>query len=279
VSRVAIATTARYDDPEFDLLAAALGERGVTAVAAAWDDAGVDWSSFDATVIRSTWDYPKDHERFVRWARSVTRLHNPAGVVEWNADKRYLDDLARAGVPTIPTTYASGPEGATYPDGDVVVKPTVGGGSRGAKRFSRDERGAADDHVAALAALGHEAMVQPYVASVEADGETDVIVIDGVVSHAVVKHAPIGLDPDAEPSGPVAVVPATPTSDQLAVVEATLRAVPHDGPLLYARVDVVALDDGPAVIELEAIEPFLFLASSEGAASRLAAAVARRLGA
>jgi glutathione synthase/RimK-type ligase-like ATP-grasp enzyme len=276
VSLVAIATTSRFDDPEFDVLAAALASLGVEARLAAWDDASVDWGAFDATVIRSTWDYPMAHERFVTWARSVERLHNPGHVVAWNSDKRYLDDLAAAGVATIPTTYATGAADAEFPDVDFVVKPTVGGGSRGAKRFPRGAHADGASHVEALAAIGLTAMVQPYVTSVASAGETDVIVLDGVVSHAVVKHAPIGREATAEPSGPVQVDRIEPTPAQLEVVEAALRAVPGDGPLCYARIDLVALDSGPAVIEAELIEPFLFLGSASDAPARLAASIARR---
>jgi glutathione synthase/RimK-type ligase-like ATP-grasp enzyme len=278
VTEVALAATSATDDPDAPALVAALADVGVTARTVAWSDPVADWAGFGATVIRSTWDYPLAHEAFLQWAAGVPNLHNPAPVVAWNADKRYLDDLARAGVPTIPTSYADAGADARFPAGEVVVKPTVAGGSRGASRFGPEEHDAARAHVDAIRALGLTSMVQPFVGSVEAAGETDVVVLDGVVSHAVRKRAPLGLDPSAEPTGPLAVERCEPDRAQLAVVAAALGAVPHDGPLCYARVDLVALDDGPAVIEVELIEPFLFLAHEPTAAARLAAAVAARLG-
>lgn len=273
---VALASTGVVDDPDTPALRAALGGLGAEAVAVAWADPDVDWDRFDVTVIRSTWDYPMAHGEFLAWTRRVPNLHNPADVVAWNSDKRYLDDLAAAGVPTIPTTYATTRADAVLPDGDVVVKPTVAGGSRGAARFDAADHEGARAHVDTIAALGLESMVQPLVRSVETAGELDVIVVDGEVSHAVRKHAPIGRSASELPSGPVDVDAAAAGADELAVVAAALAAVPFAGPLCYARVDLVALATGPAVIEVEVIEPFLFLESSPDAAGRLAAAIVRR---
>jgi hypothetical protein len=277
VSAVALAATSIVDDPDAPALVAALGALGIEARPVAWTDVAVDWGAFDATVIRSTWDYPMAHTAFLDWARRVPDLWNPAEVVAWNSDKRYLGELAARGVPTIPTTYATSGAAAVIPEGPVVVKPTVAGGSRGAARFGANDHDAARAHVDAIVRLGLEAMVQPHVASVETKGETDVVVIDGAVSHAVVKFAPIGLEATDEPTGPLRVTTVEPDADQRGVVAGALAAIPFDAPLCYARVDLVELATGPAVIEVELIEPFLFLAEHPDAASRLAAAIAARV--
>src|SRR5947208_12420337 len=99
--RVALVTCAAFpqlgeDEP---LLLDALRERGVGAEPAVWDDPTVDWAGYDLVVVRSAWDYSSRRDQFVEWARSVPRLLNPADVIEWNTDKRYLATLARA-VPT-----------------------------------------------------------------------------------------------------------------------------------------------------------------------------------
>ena len=273
---VAIATNRLAEDSDEPALTEALAREGVRAVLAAWDDEDVDWASFAATVIRSTWDYPLRYDEFVAWARTVERLVNPGDVVVWNADKRYLDDLAARGVPTIATTYAQRGADASFPVGDFVVKPTVGGGSRGAKRFAPGDLDAARTHVDSLADQGRLAMIQPYVETVATLGETDVVVIDGEVSHAVRKHAPINLEATAAPAGPVSVERVTPSDAEHAAVAATLAAVPFASPLCFARVDLVAIASGPAVIEVELIEPFLFLEHGDTAADRLARAIARR---
>jgi glutathione synthase/RimK-type ligase-like ATP-grasp enzyme len=273
---VAIATNRLAEDPDQPALLAALAREGVRGVPAAWNDEDVDWNGFAATVIRSTWDYPLAYGEFVAWVPTVTRLINPSDVVVWNTDKRYLDDLAARGVPTIETTYAQTGEDATFPDADFVVKPTVGGGSRGAKRFASGDVAAARAHVDALAAQGRLAMIQPYIDTVATTGETDVIVIDGEVSHAVRKHAPINLEATAVPAGPVSVARVEPSAAERSVVAATLAAVPVVSPLCFARVDLVATRSGPVVIEVELIEPFLFLDHRDDAAARLARAIVRR---
>lgn len=269
---VALATTSSVEDPDLPALLAALASRGAHAVGVAWDDPDFDFSAPAITVIRSTWDYAGRHEAFLRWARAVGSLCNPFEVVAWNSDKHYLGDLAGAGVPVVETTYATSGEAAQLPDGDVVVKPVVGGGSRGVSRFSARDADAARRHVDALASRVGAAMVQPYVPAAER-GEVDVVVLAGEVSHAVRKHAPIGLDPDAAPQGPTSVEPVVVSREHLEVVDRALAAVPGGPDLCYARVDLLEAPEGPLVVELELIEPFLFLGTCEHAASRLAASI------
>jgi glutathione synthase/RimK-type ligase-like ATP-grasp enzyme len=276
VSLIALATTDVVDDPDLDALVAALHAEGFDAVPVAWDAHGFDWSVPDLVVIRSTWDYAPRVGEFLEWARGVPRLHNPAEVVVWNADKHYLGDLAARGAPVVATTHSARGGDATSPEGRFVVKPTVGAGSRGAHRFGPDEHDEAAAHVDVLADLGVMAMVQPYLEGIER-GETAVVVVDGVVSHAVRKFAPMGLPATALPAGPLAVEPVAPDRAELEVVDAVLRALPVSAPLCYARIDLVSTDDGPVVLEVELIEPFLFLTSNDDAASTLAGAIARRV--
>lgn len=274
---VAIATSEGVVDPDAPRLVAALADLGLAAAVAAWDDHAAPFAGAGLTVIRSTWDYMARHDAFVQWARATERLVNPADLVVWNSDKHYLDDLARLGVPVVATTYAARGDDAELPEGPCVVKPTVGGGSRGAARFGADEHHLARAHVDRLAAQGHVAMVQPYLEGIEA-GEVDVVVIDGVVTHALRKHAPLGRDAAEAPSGPAAAERCEPTDEELAAVAATLGALPTDAPPCYGRVDLVATPDGPVVLEVELIEPFLFLEHAPEVATALAAALAARLG-
>jgi glutathione synthase/RimK-type ligase-like ATP-grasp enzyme len=276
VSRVALATTSVVVDPDLDALIGALGRRGIDAVGVAWDDEAFDWAGPELVVLRSTWDYAPRAAQFLDWVRRVPRLHNPADVVSWNLDKHYLGDLAARGVPVVGTTYATHGDDAVLPVGAVVVKPAVGAGSRGAHRFAADEHAAARGHVDELASHGLVAMVQPYLEGIER-GETSVVVIDGTVSHAVRKYAPMDVPVGALPQGSTSE-PTEPSAAELEVVAAVLHAVPGADPLCYARIDLVGSDAGPVVLEAELIEPFLFLASHADAADTLAAAIARRVG-
>jgi len=282
VARVALATcsTRPQLDGDSARLLPALAGVGVSAEPAVWDDPAVDWAAYDLVVVRSTWDYTLRREEFLAWAAGVPRLLNPAPVLAWNTDKRYLRDLEGAGVPVVPTTYVAPGETYVPPPGEVVVKPTVSAGARDTERYADARDGAA--LVARLHAQDRTAMVQPYVEGVDADGETAVLVFDGELSHGARKAPLLAGGPDVDPHDDEdrAIMSARePSPQQVAVARAALAAVPQEGPLLYARVDLVPGPDGqPVVIELELTEPSLFLRLSPGAAARFARAVARRLG-
>jgi len=250
----------------------ALSELGIDAEPVVWS-APVDWDVYDLVVVRSCWDYTDRHEEFLAWAASVPRLANPAPVLAWNTDKRYLASLAAAGVPVVPTTFVAPGEAYEMPTYEHVVKPTVSAGGRDTVRFEAGE--SSRDHAQALLAAGRHVMVQPYARAVDTAGETAVLRFGGTHSHAAGKAAvlaPTLRDPDK-----VAITPRTASAAELAVAEQVLAAVPFDG-LLYARVDLVPGPDGaPMLMELELTEPCLFLAQAPGATARLAEAVAATL--
>jgi glutathione synthase/RimK-type ligase-like ATP-grasp enzyme len=279
--RVALVTidAARGLDEDLPPLTAALARRGVEVTAPSWDDAGVDWGALDAAVVRSTWDYTTRREAYLAWARDAadrTLLLNPPAHLAWSSEKRYLAELAAAGVPVVPTWFADPGETPFVPEGDVVVKPSVGAGSMDAARHPL--RDGALAHVAALHAAGRTAMVQPYLPRVEDDGETGLVYIDGRLSHGFRKGAM--LTGDAPEVGGLYlredITPRQPSADEIAVAEAALAAAP--GGWLYARVDLVPGSDGrPVVLELELVEPSLFVACGPASADALAEAVIARI--
>ena len=142
--RVLLASCAQWPTGHEDgeLLLAALHRRGVAAQWAVWTDPEVDWAGALA-IVRTTWDYTRQRDRFLGWVAGLDRVLNPADVISWNTDKRYLADLARAGVPTVDTIWAAPGDPVELPAvadcAEVVVKPAVGSGSRGAGRFAADE--------------------------------------------------------------------------------------------------------------------------------------------
>lgn len=286
---VALATCAQLPsgDEDATLAQAALAGAGIEASWHSWDDAAVDWSTFDLVVVRSVWDYPRDRDAFIAWARGVPRLANPAAVLAWNTDKTYLREIVEAGVPVVPTEWTNPGEPVRLPGGEVVVKPSVGAGSIGAGRFGGDAHGAARAHAATLHDAGRTVMVQPYLAHVDTAGETALIYLDGTFSHAVRKGAmlpPSAVNELATGSSAELFVPECITAREPDAAERRLGQLVLDvvrerfgAPLLYARVDVLPSADGPVLIELELTEPSLFLGYDEGAARRFATAVARRL--
>ncbi|MGW0820170.1 ATP-grasp domain-containing protein [Streptomyces sp. NPDC002845] len=253
-------------DRDLPVLVSALRDAGAGAEAVYWDDPCVDWSGFDLAVIRSTWDYWDRAAEFTAWAErcgKATRLANPPEVVRWNADKRYLGELVKAGVPTVPTRYLAPGEPVDLPDDhEYVVKPTFGAGSRFAARYTPSERETAVQHIARLHAEGLTAMVQPFMTGIDTTGERALQFFGGRLLHAIRKGAVLapGTAYDAQKVPHPDVRPWEPTSAELAVAERALAAVPGEPELLYARVDLVDGEDGqPCVMELELIEPHLFL--------------------
>ncbi|WP_297084724.1 RimK family alpha-L-glutamate ligase [uncultured Demequina sp.] len=278
-ARIAIVTTVEMPVPDADeeLLLPHLPE----AELAAWDDPAVDWAAYEVVLLRSPWNYTEHLDAFLAWAErvsQVSRLHNPLETIRWNTDKRYLLDLAGRGVPTVPTTFVA-PGGSIDADalaGHIVVKPSVGAGSAGAKMLKDDAAGAAA-HVTSLHADGRTAMVQPYQSAVDTAGETALIYVGGEFSHAARKAAILsqgmswstGLYADEK----VMATEATDAERELA--DFVLAGVPD---LAYARVDLLPGDDGPVLLELELTEPSLFLGLGEGAPERAAEAFRGLLG-
>ena len=153
---------------------AALARLGVSSEVVVWDDPAVVWSRFAQVVVRSAWDYPARRGSFLAWAgrvAGVASLHNPLAVLRWTTDKRYLADLAAAKVAIVPTRWCLPGKAPEFPAGGFVVKPSVGAGSVGAARFTADEHAAAAAHVARLHAAAQVAVIQPYLAGVEAHRE------------------------------------------------------------------------------------------------------------
>lgn len=252
---------------------------------AVWDDPTVDWTAFDLAVIRSCWDYVPRREEFVRWARRVERLANPAAIIEWNTDKRYLRNLEERRIPIVPTTWVEpGDAWEPPPEGESVIKPAVSISSRDTGRYTAAEpehRRLAHEHVRRLQGEGRTVMVQPYLPGVEDEGETSLVYFGGVFSHAVRRSAALDgpdrgarLPHDASPG----VELRRPTAAQRDLAERALAAAPGGAEaLLYARVDLVPNAAGnPLLIELELTEPTLFLAQWPEAAEKFAEVIASR---
>ncbi|WP_086668998.1 ATP-grasp domain-containing protein [Lentzea kentuckyensis] len=261
-------------DGDEDALIDALRRDGVDVGWQPWGS-GVD---ADLVVLRATWDYTERLDDFLAWCETVPALANPVSVVRWNTDKSYLVELAAHGVAVVPTAVVEPGGEPDFPDGEFVVKPAIGAGSRGAARFT--------DHVEArvhFEALGVKALVQPYQSSVDANGETALVFFAGEYSHSFHKGPMLaqGL-PESESGLYVeeklrAIEPSerqVKLADQVLDVAAELLSLRRQD-FLYARVDVVEGPDGePLLLELELTEPSLgFKFTGQEAAARLSAAI------
>lgn len=278
------AAVARPKDQDMGPIIEACTALGLAVRVVDWHDAGYDWSTAALAVLRSPWDYSLHLDAFLDWADRVaglTTLLNPAPLVRWNADKRYLVDLAARGVPTVPTAIVCDPATlAAPPDAaEFVVKPSVGAGSRGCLRVGASQIDQARAHAADLLADGATPLVQPYFPSVDARGETALVFFGGAFSHAIRKGAllAVGAEPKRALFAAEHISVRDPAPAELAIARACLEAVPGGTSLAYARVDLITDPSGaPHVLELEIIEPSLFVNHATGAAGRFAAVLRER---
>lgn len=256
--------------PDDARLAGALEALGARVSFAPWSDPQVRWDSFDAAVVRTTWDYHLNAAAWQRWLAAVpVPLINDRATLIWNSDKSYLVDLARRGLPVIPTELIE--RGAvidiaalcrTRGWGDIVVKPSVGASSHGARRFAADDP-AAQAHLATLLETSR-ALIQPFQREVETSLERSIIVVDGAVTHGF-RKAPFSAGTDINKLG------FQPHLPEPAEIELALAAVAAaEGEVAVARVDMVPTADGLRLMELELIEPHLELDAAPAAIEALA---------
>ncbi len=267
------------EDFDEELLLGALSEAGLHPTLAAWDDDSIDWSKFDMAVMRSAWNYINHLDEFLAWAvkaGTATRLFNPVEVVQWNTHKGYLRQLAQQGVPVVPTHWLGVGEQIDLADlmadrgwHDVVAKPVVGAGSFLTNRITDPTTPEAQEFWRNLC-TDREVMVQPYLPSVEEHGERSLIWIDEELTHAVRKSPRMG---DAAES----VSDALPIAHiERELAESVIADIPHE--LLYARIDLVRDEHGePLLMELELVEPSLFLKQEPTALRRLVRGISERL--
>lgn len=284
--RIALATYEGAPElaPDDRLLPAALRAAGMDAKPVVWSDDAVAWETFDAVVIRSCWDYHTRIQEFQSWlARlgvSGLPVWNPIPLVEWNANKRYLLDLAQRGVATIPTMIVpkgrvDDVEAIAEAEGwtRFVIKPTVSasGYETYALALPLDED--ARRAIARVTALG-DTIVQPFAEEVRENGEYSFTFLDGGLSHAAIKRTASGeFRVQTEHGGSVTPVhaPATLARQAGRVLDAVAETP------LYARVDGIERGGAFLLMELELIEPNLFFELGAGAAERFARALRRRL--
>ncbi|MFK7919812.1 MAG: RimK family alpha-L-glutamate ligase [Ilumatobacter sp.] len=282
-------------DPDLKPLEAAMVARlGVDAVRiVAWDDIAVDWSEFDAVVIRSTWDYTDRLDEFIEWVAmvdSATTLINRADLVRWSTDKRYLAELAAEGIAITPTVFVAPGERAPRVSGLHVVKPTVGAGSSGARRCEEHE---VDAHVAVLHAEGRTAMVQPYLDRLDELGESALCFVtepngEPRLSHAFRKGA-ILVSTDVEQTGDLfateQIDPRTASADELELARRVLATdvVRSLGTPMFARVDVAPSRDVDGnesfvLMEFELVEPSFYFATDPATVDTFADVLVEWLG-
>jgi hypothetical protein len=262
-----------------------LARRGIHVDTVPWDRPGVDWRRYALVVIRSTWDYPQDAARFLAVLEGIeragVRLENGSDIVRWNMQKTYLRDLAARGIEIVPTFWrerlAPGdlvPLFEELRSDEGVIKPVVGANARGAWRLdARRARELAPEIEAYFA--DRPLMMQPFERGIVEEGEFSLMFMSGRHSHTILKTPKRGdFRVQEEHGSEIRLV--TPEAALLDAGQAAMAAVGQK--LLYARADLVRSRDAFRVMELELVEPSLYLRVDPGAPERFADAVVRLLG-
>jgi hypothetical protein len=245
-----------------------------------WDDSSADWLAIRVCVIRETWDYHHRLDEFLSWVDHVaarTILLNPPDAICWNTHKTYLRDLEARGVPVVPTIWLDKGMQADLSStmsenawDKVVVKPAVSADSYETVLVSANNVQEGQAHLDRLLAV-RDMMVQPFLFSVQGYGERSLIFIAGEFTHAARRSEPF-----MEKSASLMSRPVRPTPGELDFASAVLGATPYA--TLYARVDIAPDPEGCLrLMELELLEPSLFLQFSPHAVERLATAIMKTL--
>jgi glutathione synthase/RimK-type ligase-like ATP-grasp enzyme len=279
--RIALATYRALPQlSEDDRLAAhELRAQGALVESAVWDSPLVDWSHYDAVILRSTWDYHLRRQEFEKWLAQLDALSavvfNPTSLVRWNIDKHYLGDLAVLGVPVAETMFLERGDStleelmARLPWTDVVIKPTVSASGHETRRTSVHATESDGEWFRQLHSR-HELMIQPFFDEVVEHGEWSMVFFAGQYSHAVRKVAAPGEFKVQREHGGSLIV-EQPRGVIIERAEAATRLLP-DG-WLYARVDGFEREGALVVTEVELIEPSLFLRQHPSAPRRFATAI------
>jgi len=251
-------------DPDLDIPFAikAAEQLEIDLVFANWNDKSIAWESFDAAVIRSAWDYVPVREEFLQFAKNVetkTKLFNSSEVMKWNTNKTYLSILENKGVPIIPTKFANNLDEALpairwafEKAPAVAIKPTVGAGARLAGKASTEVE--AIDYVKKILEAKRTVIIQPYILSVDDEGEKAIIVINGEISHAAKKVPALTKGGHGDAAGQLEI-----TTKMRDIVKNISNAVSEWNDLLFARIDVVRMGEKLVLMELELTEPWLFM--------------------
>lgn len=258
-----------------------LSRLGYKVETVSWRSTDTDWSAFDIVVIRTPWDYQNDPERFLDVLAEIessgTRLENPLSLAKWNFDKRYLIDLESKGIPIVPTLWGEG----EFPADDVagwltqldapeaVIKPTVSATAQDTYRLT------GFDPAIAARFRGRSFMVQPFIQAIVDEGEYSVFYFNGEFSHAILKTPkPRDFRVQEEHGGIITAV--RPEAGLLAAADAVAAMIVPEP--LYSRIDLVRGPEGGfRIMELELIEPALYLRMDSDAPARFAAAIDRRM--
>jgi len=286
MQKIGLATCSKLPQLTDDdrLLLNSLGQAGVSAQPVVWDDREANWQEFSCVVIRSCWDYHNRLDEFLDWVDLLEKqnipLLNPPDIIRWNCNKRYLLDLEAKDILIVPTIFLQSNSTENIKqllkDHDwqrAVIKPTVSATAHQTWLTCFDSPDSDQTKLEKMLTELPEVMIQEFLNVIRIGGEWSFIFFDGRFSHAVVKKPQAGDFRVQDDFGGTAFR-QEPGQHLIKQAEAILQAI--DVVPLYARVDGIETDGKLILMELELIEPALFLGVGEGASNRFAKAITQR---
>lgn len=262
-------------DSEDDRLFSYLKDKGYRISFQIWDDETVDWAAFDLAIVKSPWDYFDKIDAFYAWLDKMKetgcQVLNPIQTIRWNADKIYFKDLQQEGVAVVPTYWLDRNTTLNFTDvfkrlgtSKIIVKPRVSGGSKNTFAITTAE---AEAYAPKINELLQEEnfLAQPFLEEIKSEGEWSFIFFGGKYSHTVLKKAKPGDFRVQHFLGGSVHTPSPPTG-LLATAQKVINRFASD--CLYARLDGVQLNGELVLMEVELIEPFLFLSTDPQAIDR-----------
>jgi len=264
-----------------NLAIAPLARRGWQVETFPWDRRAVDWRRYQLVVVRSTWDYQHHADKFLDVLATIenygVRLENSSEIARWNMKKTYLRDLAARGVEIVPTFWRERlgagdllPLFEELRSEEAVIKPVMSANAEGAWRLDRHRAQEVSAEIESYFA-DRPLMMQPFERSIVEEGEYSMVYLNGAHSHSILKVPKRG-DFRAQEEYGSEVIPVTPEPALHAAGDAAIAAIGQK--LLYARADLVRSGDTFRVMELELVEPALYLRTDPGAPERFADAIA-----
>ena len=275
--------TAAYNFSEVHDLIPFLQGKGLDIQPEIWDDPTVDWSRYQVALLKMPWDYHRKFEAFKQWLDHLESLHirllNNYDTVRWNFDKHYLQEIIASGLPVIPSIFMDRGWTGNLMDlfkqcgsEKIIIKPCVSGGSNNTHVLTKTYSPAQEELILALAGQT-DLLAQPFVEEIT-EGEWSFLFLNGMYSHTILKKPKAG-DFRVQQAYGGTIEPVFPEQQLIDTAAAYVAA--FAGNTLYARVDGVLINSVFRLMELELIEPFLYLSYDPNAAERYYQAILQHL--
>ena len=263
-----------------NLLIQPFSQHGVHVDVISWHAIDIDWSQYDAVIVRSTWDYQEHANAFIDKLIEITKhdtvLINPLSLMQWNISKRYLQILQTQGITIIPSVFFDSvaisdiyAQFAYFDTQEIIIKPLISANSDNTFRL---------DHTNLIAQAGPlsnifsttPCVIQPFLDSVINEGEYSLFYFNGEYSHTI-RKVPKSGDFRVQEEHGGELITVIPDERQLSAAAKVLAALPEKS--LYARVDLIRnpraqKDDIWQLMEVELIEPSLYFNMDEASPER-----------